>query len=68
MNPSRMDQVEDHRDDGVDPGQLVVGEHEDDNQRQAAERGDHARPDRVGAESRADHALFLVAERGGQRT
>ena len=48
------DEVEDQRDDRVDARQLVVDEHEDDDQHEADDRGEHARSDRVGAERRAD--------------
>ena len=54
ISPEQDDQVEDHRDDGVDARQLVVGEHEDDDEHEAGERRQDARADRVGAERRTD--------------
>ena len=54
------DQVDRDRDERVEAGQLVVDEHEQHDQQQAARRRQHAGADRVGAERRADRALFEV--------
>ena len=62
------DEVEDERDDGVDAGQLVVDQHEADDQEQADDRCDDTGPDRVGAEARADRSLREIGQRGRQGT
>ena len=61
------DQVEDQRHHRVHARQPVVDQHEHDDQQQADDRRQHAGADRVGAERRADGALFEVGQRGRQR-
>ena len=61
-------QVEDDRDDRVQSGQPVVGEHEQHDERQAANGGEHARSDRGLAEACADGALLDVCQVGRQGT
>ena len=61
------DQVDDDRDQRVEAGQLVVEQHEQRDQQQAAGRRQHAGANRVGAERRADRALFEVGQDRRQR-
>ena len=52
----------------VDARQLVEAEHEEHDEREADDRGQDARPNRVGAERRADGALLEIGQRRRQRT
>ena len=51
----------------VEAGQLVVEQHEEHDEHEAADRGRDARADRVGAERRPDRPLFEEVHRRRQR-
>ena len=61
------EQVQHHRDQRVDARQAVVGEHEQQDEAEAAERRQHAGANRRGAKARADRALLDVLQIRGQR-
>ena len=61
------DQVDRDRDERVEARELVIGQHEERHEQQAAGRRVHAGAHRVGAERRADGALFEIGQVRRQR-